>query len=523
MAKKKKANYYDKTMVSGINQLLSDRKYDVALEKAEEYIDKYPNDDVGIYYLAKVYLYSGDSAKALDIVGSDFWYRNFYDESARNLAAVIYASILKACERYDDAIKVLESAIEANPDGSAIRMRKDYLKLLMLKGENVEALKKVNEYLLQNHSPALYYCKGRILFSLGRYQEAIDAFKTSNTHHNLPFDEQKNNYYLGRSYFELFKDKHSPTYINNAEDYFQKSLSVKGPMYYCACGELSNIYNHLGKTDDAIKYANEVIKNKGALKNPTKEDEDYRGLSSAYMIDNKFDKAFEYIGKIGDEVVRNLALLRYYYATKQYDKFLEIIESVLIVCDNRHYIKLYQDYICTLIRVGRYDEAIYKLNNMKEVIDEQFYERVLAFIRFKRGEEHPLYQDYASKQTANYSLEETIKHVCRCQINGRYLTRFTDENNVREAIMLAQDLIKDMDYVPEALVNYYTIVKVGVGNDKYGKVNGMVATTIPDTHNIITLYPVSRVNLSDFEEEYVSKDVKRLTQIEKFNLKYGKK
>ena len=516
-----KAKYYDKTMVSDINQLLSDHRYDAALEKAEEYIDKYPEDDVGIYYLAKVYLYSGDAAKALDTIGSDFWYRNFHDKSARNLAAIIYASILKTCERYDDAIKVLESAIEANPDVSAIRIRHDYLKLLMIKGEEVEALKKVNEYLSENRAPAFYYCKGRILFNLGRYQEAVDAFKTSNSFDNLPFDEQKNNFYLGRSYIELFKDEHLSTHLYNAEAYFQKSLSIKGPMYYCACGELSVIYNHLGNAQEAIKYAQEVIKNKDALNNPIKEDEAYRGLSSAYMNDNKFDKAFECIGKIGDEVVHNLALLRYYYATKQYDQFLEIIESTLLVCDGRRYIKLYQDHICALIRVGRYDEALFKLDKMKEVIEEQFYERALAFIRFKKGEEHPLYKYYAAKQTASYSLEETIKQVCRYHIDGRYLAYFTDEDKAREAILSAQDLIKDMDYVPDSLVNNYTIIKEGIGNDKFGKVNGMVAITIPDTHNIITLYPVSRVNLSKIEEEHVSKNVKRLSQIEKFNQRYG--
>ena len=44
--------------------------------------------------------------------------------------------------------------------------------------------------------------------------------------------------------------------------------------------------------------------------------------------------------------------------------------------------------------------------------------------------------------------------------------------------MSAQDLIKDMEYVPDSLVNNYTIIKEGIGNDKFGKVKFMTFAQI---------------------------------------------
>ena len=173
-------NYYSKQIVKDIENLIRNDRADSALIICEKYIEDYPRDNLGPFYLAKVYLALGRIEDALDVIGDKYYKSKFYNDSARNTAAGIYTEALMEIEDYDEAFGVLEYEIAHDSDFNSIKLRLQYLKALVRANKLEKALEEVNKYLKEKHNPILYVKKGMIYYSMAKYREAIETFKKAN-------------------------------------------------------------------------------------------------------------------------------------------------------------------------------------------------------------------------------------------------------------------------------------------------------------------------------------------------------
>ena len=155
----KEYKHYDKQTVSKIDYLIDQKKYDDALELALNYANEYPNDDFAPYAVAKVYTCMGEYQKAYDYLGSDYEHRRFYNKSAKHRALIIYVHVLEGCGEINKAISLLSDVISEDPEYLNVKIRMDYLKLLLSISKYDEVIINADIYLKRKNHPAFFEFK----------------------------------------------------------------------------------------------------------------------------------------------------------------------------------------------------------------------------------------------------------------------------------------------------------------------------------------------------------------------------
>ena len=138
--------------------------------------------------------------------------------------------------------------------------------------------------------------------------------------------------------------------------------------------------------------------------------------------------------------------------------------------------------------------------------------------------------NYAIEQINNFDKEKTIKHVInRHQTNIEGKSQFHSNININYLFEVLTENLKNSKKanIEEMLeVHYFAISNVGINNSVCNFVKVVV---IPNTNNIISIYPVDNIYDSEFTNlEYdrsklVKEDnkVKSLSRIDKFKQKYN--
>ena len=133
------------------------------------------------------------------------------------------------------------------------------------------------------------------------------------------------------------------------------------------------------------------------------------------------------------------------------------------------------------------------------------------------------YSSYSESQTINYDEKKAIEHIIDHHILNESFSSFNEEINIES---LFHDVKTRLD---EGVVFYcdtfdrYILKYDNIGYEDEKVINQLEIITIPNTKNIITMYPSKNIPNYDLEEEdkEVKKAPKRLSQIDKFNLRYG--
>ncbi len=135
---------------------------------------------------------------------------------------------------------------------------------------------------------------------------------------------------------------------------------------------------------------------------------------------------------------------------------------------------------------------------------------------------------YSLNQVINYSEFKAKKHITEHkQEFGENHSVFDDSVDIDEIIKFAKESIKENEYYRNNFFDEYIIEYKNSGIFNGVLQNYIKVVTLPNTKDIITIYPFSKMKqkkLNYTEENYVSKKyVKRLSQIEKFYKRYGNK
>jgi len=305
------------------------------LQKSKEtnpsYYDAY-------FTLASLYFQRGEHDKGLQEL------KSILKQSPDNVkAAVSIASILEM-KANDEALKYYLQAKETGKLEGYLELAKFHLR----KKEPEKALKVLDEASRKYPSePASFELKGKTLLSMKRSDEAIKTFE----------EIEKINKKLGLAYIvNAFVSLNKP---DNALDRLKREMK-KNPDNLELMAEISRIYKVMGKKQDSIDNARQIIQKKPD--SPI----GYLTLAMIYQDDKELDKAIEILKKASqlNDVSICMMIGNVYFQKKDYKAALEQYQKAA---------SLKPGYVPALFHQG---SVLHTMGRKKEAILE--YQKALS-------------------------------------------------------------------------------------------------------------------------------------------------
>ncbi|MBQ0050472.1 MAG: tetratricopeptide repeat protein [Treponema sp.] len=286
------------------------RDYQLASKLFKQLITENP--DVVDYkiQLAKLYVKSGNDAKALDI------FSKLPKEDFNNLTILMEMSgIYRRQKKYEDSVAVLEQALMICADSSEDRATINYNLgfTYRLMGNNKEALSCFEEVIEQNPEDVLAYNHiGAIHAQTGAHDKAIEAYlqglKFDPNHPVLQFN-------IAKSYSEIGKEE-------KALSHYEAALRAR-PGWLDAIEEYANLL----LKNDKVKEADDVVTQ--ALKLNPDDVKMHTSMGNVYNRKNIFETAEQEFKKalsVDDEY--KLALTGLAHSQEKQGKHEEAAETI---------------------------------------------------------------------------------------------------------------------------------------------------------------------------------------------------
>jgi tetratricopeptide (TPR) repeat protein len=218
--------------------------------------------------------------------------------------------------------------------------------------------------------------------------------------------------------------------------------------------------------------------------------------------EENIDKAIQYFEKILDTKNEIYALNKLVY--------LEI--------KIKNYMKAY-NYLKKLLYYSDLDDL-----NIKEI------NHIIFYLKYKLNlltEEDKKNNSYFCIQLINYDEEKTIEHIkfhLDENDNKRIHTNYYKSLNINILFNDIKFKISNMLPIKSSLTDKYIIeYDYIVGSINNVETNALEVVTYSNTKDIITMYPIYPIKNKKNEEDMKVKQIKRESQIDKFNRKYNLK
>lgn len=182
------------------------------------------------------------------------------------------------------------------------------------------------------------------------------------------------------------------------------------------------------------------------------------------------------------------------------------------LCSTYQYEKAYNLYL------ENRDRLITNFNLYK---NELFMKKKLELLT--KDDFHP--ESYIANQIFAYSKERAIEHIKKHQ-QEESKERFAYDFNIESVYYYLRNILPlENKWLRNGMYNFYLIKypNVGYSNDK--RVDFLEVVTLIDSNDIITMYPeIAKEGYYHFalEEREEALNLKRVSQIDKFNKKYNK-
>ena len=500
--------YYDNTIVKDIELNITNKNYSKALYIAEQYVEDYPEDRLGPVYKARAMALTGNLEDAREMFENAISSK-LHDRSSYLIAYTWYGLTLLSLNYQEEGKEKLLTAIsieDNHVDGLAVKARLTLCNLYVEEGEFDKALEIINIETIDKNM--IYTKRSYIYLMMGDYEQAIKYGKKVR---NLKSDknQQMNNYNIGKAYYCL-RD------YEQAKMYLSRCLTTKTRHYYSALSVLGRISYYTKDYDMAYNYANQVLASEDL-----KED-GYRLLFKINARLGKIKEAKDALDHINNYIDKQYYTQYYYFLCGDYEKALESIPHALCKSTGKRTYELFRSYISLLMRTGKYDKAEYFINCVEKDLHTPFTMMARAFIDKARGIVKDDAVIYTAKQVYNYNEDDTILHILNHHLLGDS-SKFFDKDSIREVLHEMKDKIQNMQGIPDGLSDRYLVHYDNIGYDESGILNSLEVVTNQGTTDIITIYPLSGADIYEEEEIRKPKELKRESQIDKFNRRYGNK
>jgi tetratricopeptide (TPR) repeat protein len=290
--------------------------------------------------------------------------------------------------------------------------------------------------------------------------------------------------------------------------------------------------------DQAINLCNEIIRSR-----PIVAEEAYFILGDAYISKCDYEIAKAYYTKVKDPYraeklnfkLGKLELKRCNY--KEAENYFNNIKDEDSVWYNRS--KYFKAIIS--FKTGDYEKTKEILKTISVINGNIYIKNRLEGLRFYM--DHYLSQEiketdvlkYNQKQIINYSKERALDHIMRRHVDEKNnKSTFSKNINVEELFEDIQTKLIDKYKIGDDYVDKYCIPYPNIGYSEAEKlVHELEVITLPNTKNIITMYPKNYNKEESIELSYNQNNgnensnnkskVKRLSQVDKFYARYGKR
>lgn len=502
-----------------IKSLMKNKNLSQALTEIEEYVGMYPDDIFGRLLYGNILMNLGYVDQARKI------YEYLVEIEAKNMYSALYyiACIERGQNHKDKAEKLLYRVIEESP------YDEDFAKLELASMENEKGnLRKAEEIvktISKEHEGYKYLELVKIRLNQNKPLEAFELLTR--------IKEADNKIFNRKLLLEKGRVSEALNDYNDALKYFNEVL--KGPkngIYYLALVSIAKIDVNMGNNKEAINICNSI---KGLNKNL--DTDIYQVMGNIYEETKDYNKARKYYLKNVDSIKNYkkdkalFSLGQLEYKLDNYDKALEYFKKI---SDNGSYLRgALFNIVHIQIRKKDYEQASIQLEKIKNdynnLINEfEEYRKLRILLDKKLNVEQTVTKklSYGEMQYANYSVNDAIDHIKREHISNesRIKSNFYDWIDIEELMKnIKGKLIRENLYYRD-FSDVYIVDYSDIGMAENNEIaNAIKVVTIPNTLDIITMYPVNRQVYKKEMSEEVHPKQKRLSQIEKFNKKYNLK
>lgn len=505
----------------------SHRNFDRAIILLEDYLKEYPDDVYMLIFQSSIYGKIKQVDKEKEIL-LNVLSRNLNNREL-SFARITYGRYLRFTGNYEEALELYITLINES-NSIELVARRDLTELCIhLKKYEIALkyldIKNFNNQYLNNLRCELYLSMREYYKALKELDRKYIDKGTIQITEN--FDDsiinQDRDYYRGHIYFNIRKN-------DLAEEYLEKALSNKyRKTYYLSIIDLAKIKISRGDSDAAISLCEDALKRANNESNFIKDLK--RTLSFAYKSNNNFKKALSVYDDENDvEIQSGMGLSRIYYSKGDFEKAEK--EIVLTPPNSVGVINFMEYYNVAAIkyRLGKYDEAnkyIDKLLMHEDLLIKYklsfFVHRLKLLIDLDSNEK---IEDrdftYSELQMINYDKDKAIEHIIDHHILNDSYSNFSDDIDIEQLFEEVQKRLDEAIIIYCDSVDKYILKYDNIGYFDNKVINQLEIIVVPKTKNIITMYPCKNILNTDIEEDIKpKKEVKRLSQIEKFNLKYG--
>lgn len=497
---KRKNNKYDNNKLKPIFDLMANKNFYKALSYIEDYINTNPGDLYGSYIEALILYHLeeiNESKEILQMLEANCDLSTiFFGHSSY----ILKGDILKKENKYDEMLECYKKAYDISPEEKISFTAKRILDYYIENNNKKSALKFCEDLpntndlnVLKAHAYLRFNEKTKFEYYLKQFQEEECNVKTL-----------LNQYYCLRAHY---LNTHS--HPNNALKILEKYNKKHNELTYSYLEEKITALLALKNYDEAYKYIMKLPENK---KHPY--------LYEYYMKKFDFLRAYQEIEKIEKEKLKLHKKYDYYYYTGDIEKAEEMSCKMLSsVCDSKNLVCFLN---CSL-RKDSFEEFKMKYNILEEYLrkDDMSVRLLECFAKKENIKREKTI--YSEKQIINYNKKKAIQHIkSHHGEDSVYISYFNSNNDIEKIFNEISDYIIDKKPYYSGVYDVYIVHlnDIKMGSIYNEKLNDISIITLPNTKNIITMYPVNKVDeyLNDVEQE--EPKTKRLSQIDKFNKKY---
>ncbi len=513
-----------KAKIKEIRENLKYKKYQLGKKLIEEYIDTYGVDCYIELENARYYRYLSNYEKAIEILN------NLANTNPKNIGYVLFelGKIYEETKDYQKAIKFYNEIDNTN------HKNKEY---------SYFALGTIYENLFDNEK-AIYYFK-KAIFSGSKFSEEAKLHVARNYIYLTQYEKASE--YLKKIStnndpklicYVKFYDAKIESYFGNKNNYVEKinDLVKCYPNFILGLSEKCRILFSQKKYEEGKKFLTRIHIS----------DEDRKEYCSYEILRAEYyEKTNQYVKalKIYDDLLNNhveglkpaeiarikLGIAICYVGIGEIDKGYELFKNQSHNSDFYNIACIFNVISIEIYR-GNYEEA-YKLLKASENLDNinkiDIYDLKLMlskFIDIDMPESRNLL--YREKQIINYNKKMAITHI---DSGHGFTNASTDEG----AFLSNVDLNKLMDEIKPQLskdniiaLNIFKKHKIyykNIGIFDGEPLDYLLVVTPLYSNDIITMYPTNQLLVEKMEAKPKEKIIKRESQIEKFNRRYGKK
>ncbi len=294
--KKQKADAVLYTMMADVS--LRQKKVNEAVESLQKAKAADPAYDAPYFKLASIYYYQNEQEKGLRELES---LQIMEPGNAKTLLTI--ASLREARGEDGEAVKYFKRAMETGKTEGYLGMAAHYLR----KREQDKALSVLDEAIKKNPNEAsLHELKGNTLVAQKKYSNALRAFEDLEK-----IDSRSGLSYVINTYILMDKPEKALEKI--------RKESKKSPERLDLAAEMSRILARMGRREEAIETAGQIIRNKP--ESPV----GYKALALIYKEGNELDKGIDVLKKATriEDADLHIMLGNFHALKKEYASALE--------------------------------------------------------------------------------------------------------------------------------------------------------------------------------------------------------